>query len=95
MGKDGFWEYEPSPSSREDDWIKNHSFTFNEAIIELQKIEGEIMVSLDELRAMSMEELKEYKNKLLAVFPRRLNEMTLSIVDSVIKEKSKREDATN
>ena len=47
------------------------------------------MVSLDELRVMSIEELKEYKNKLLAVFPRGLNEMTISVIDGVIKEKSK------
>lgn len=32
LGKDGVWEYEPSPSNREDDWLKTHRFTRAEAL---------------------------------------------------------------
>lgn len=32
------WDREPLPSNRTDEWIQNHSFTFEEAILELQKI---------------------------------------------------------
>ena len=39
LNRKGMAEHEPLPSSRTDEWIKEHSFTFQEAIIELQKME--------------------------------------------------------
>ena len=27
------WEYEPLPSSREDDWLDDHRFTYDEALL--------------------------------------------------------------
>jgi len=32
LGSDGEWDYEPSPSNREDDWIETHRFGYDEAI---------------------------------------------------------------
>jgi hypothetical protein len=32
LGTDGTWDWEPSPSNREDDWIATHRFTEDEAI---------------------------------------------------------------
>lgn len=31
LGADGEWDYEPTPSSREDDWIATHRFGYDEA----------------------------------------------------------------
>lgn len=31
LGADGEWEFEPSPSSRDDDWIATHRFSYDEA----------------------------------------------------------------
>jgi len=31
LGSDGEWDYEPLPSSREDDWIATHRFTYDRA----------------------------------------------------------------
>lgn len=31
LGADGEWDYEPRPSSREDDWIADHRFDLDEA----------------------------------------------------------------
>jgi hypothetical protein len=28
LGLDGTWEYEPSPSGREDDWLASHRFDY-------------------------------------------------------------------
>jgi len=39
MNKAKEFEHEPFPSSRTDEWIEEHSFTFQEAIIELEKME--------------------------------------------------------
>jgi hypothetical protein len=32
LGDDGEWDYEPSPSNREDDWLETHRFTMQDAI---------------------------------------------------------------
>jgi hypothetical protein len=32
LGADGEWDYEPMPSSREDDWITTHRFGYEEAL---------------------------------------------------------------
>lgn len=32
LGRDGEWEYEPRPSSREDDWLESHRFGYDEAL---------------------------------------------------------------
>lgn len=31
LGADGEWDYEPSPSNRDDDWIATHRFTYDRA----------------------------------------------------------------
>jgi hypothetical protein len=33
LGTDGEWDYEPSPSSREDDWLETHRFDLDEALV--------------------------------------------------------------
>lgn len=32
FGRDGRWDYEPSPSSRDDDWLADHRFGKDEAL---------------------------------------------------------------
>jgi len=32
LGADGEWDFEPSPSNREDDWIATHRFAYEEAL---------------------------------------------------------------
>jgi hypothetical protein len=32
LGADGEWDYEPSPSNRDDDWIATHRFTYDRAV---------------------------------------------------------------
>jgi hypothetical protein len=32
LGTDGLWEWEPQPSSREDDWLATHRFPLDEAL---------------------------------------------------------------
>jgi hypothetical protein len=32
LGTDGEWEYEPSPSNREDDWLETHRFDLDTAL---------------------------------------------------------------
>lgn len=32
LGADGLWDYEPSPSNRDDDWIATHRFSYEEAV---------------------------------------------------------------
>ena len=32
LGIDGSWEYEPSPSNREDDWLETHRFDLDTAM---------------------------------------------------------------
>jgi len=32
LGADGRWDYEPSPSNREEDWKATHRFPLNEAL---------------------------------------------------------------
>lgn len=31
LGADGMWDHEPNPSSRTDEWIATHRFTYDEA----------------------------------------------------------------
>lgn len=31
LGTDGEWDYEPSPSGRDDEWIATHRFTYDRA----------------------------------------------------------------
>lgn len=31
LGADGEWDYEPSPSNRDDEWIATHRFTYDRA----------------------------------------------------------------
>lgn len=33
LGTDGEWDYEPSPSNRDDDWIAAHRFSHDEALV--------------------------------------------------------------
>lgn len=33
LGADGEWDYEPRPSSREDDWLETHRFTLGIALM--------------------------------------------------------------
>ena len=40
LSKDLQWDYEPLPSSRTQEWIDNHSFTFPEARELLERIES-------------------------------------------------------
>jgi hypothetical protein len=32
LGADGEWDYEPRPSSREDDWLASHRFSLDDAL---------------------------------------------------------------
>lgn len=32
LGTDGEWDYEPSPSNREDDWLETHRFDLDTAL---------------------------------------------------------------
>lgn len=32
LGTDGVWQYEPRPSSREDEWLATHRFTLDTAL---------------------------------------------------------------
>lgn len=32
LGRDGKWEYEPIPSNRENDWLAEHRFGYDEAL---------------------------------------------------------------
>jgi hypothetical protein len=32
LGTDGEWDFEPSPSNRDDDWIATHRFGYDEAL---------------------------------------------------------------
>lgn len=42
LNKDGTWEYEPSPSNRDDDFIARTRFTRDEAFARVERLELEL-----------------------------------------------------
>jgi hypothetical protein len=72
VDKDGNWSYEPSVSSREDDWLAKHRFTLERALIiantEAGKMEGRIVelgylmpVSTSLKRRLTKEEYEQHR----------------------------------
>lgn len=45
LGRDGEWDYEPNPSSRTDEWIKDHRFPLAEALELAKRAAPDVIVN--------------------------------------------------
>lgn len=84
LSKDGTWDYEPSNSSREDDFISTHRFSYDEAVSLAKKACKEIIVNsmtaadVLTMDTLSPEEVAQYHRERRAIRVREWFEKTFA-----------------